>query len=74
MSCKAHKQLLDDFIDGELSETARNYVERHIRECLECRREIKFLWGLSHDVACLLKDIQPDKDLWSGIEAEIIPR
>jgi len=72
MSCKAYKQLLDDFIDGELSETARNDVERHIRECIECRREVEFLQSLSRDVACLPKDIQPDKDLWSGIEAEII--
>jgi len=72
MSCKACKQLLEDLIDGELSGAERFKVEQHIRECKECRREVEFLQCLSRDVACLPKGIQPDKDLWPGIEAEII--
>ena len=71
MRCKDYMQFLEDFIDGELPKTERYKIEQHIRECRECRREVEFLRRLSRDAAGLPKDIQPGKDLWSGIEAEI---
>jgi hypothetical protein len=65
-------QLLDDFIDGELPEMEHRNVEEHMSECVQCEREAGFLRNLSHDAASLPKNIQPDKDLWPGIEAEIM--
>ena len=67
-------QLLDDFIDGELPEIEHRKIEQHIYECVRCDEEAEFLRTLSHDAASLPKSIQPDKDLWPGIEAEIIAR
>jgi hypothetical protein len=64
-------QLLDDFIDGELPGNKRPNVEQHIRECGGCGREAEFMRCLSRDAASLPKEIQPIKDLWPGIEAEI---
>jgi hypothetical protein len=71
MNCEACRQLLEDFIDGDLPGTASRNVEQHIRECGKCSREAEFLRGLSRDAAALPKDIQPDKDLWPAIESEI---
>jgi len=65
-------QLLDDFIDGELAEIKHREVKQHINECDKCDREAEFLSSLSHDAASLPQSIQPDKDLWPGIEAKII--
>ena len=65
-------QLLDDFVDGELPETERRKVEQHIGECGACGGEAEFLQRLSRDAASLPKEIQPGRDLWPGIEAEIM--
>jgi hypothetical protein len=72
MRCEVCMQLLDDFIDGELSGIEHHKVEQHIRECSECSREAEFLRRLSRDASSLPKDIQPDKNLWPGIKAGII--
>lgn len=64
-------ELLHDFIDGELSEAECCNIGRHIHECSECRGEAESLRRLSRDAASLPKKIQPDKDLWPGIEAAI---
>jgi hypothetical protein len=71
MRCETCLQLLDDFIDGELSEMEHRNVEQHMNECVQCKGEAGFLRDLSHDAASLPKNIQPDKDFWPGIEAEI---
>ncbi len=65
-------RLLDDFIDGELPEIEGREVARHIQGCLECDREAESLRTLSHNAASLPRSIQPEKDLWPIIEAEIL--
>lgn len=74
MNCNACKPLLGEYIDGELSGAEREAVEGHIRRCDACRRQVAFLERLAGTAARLRKDIQPGKDLWPGIEAEIRAR
>jgi hypothetical protein len=72
MRCEACMRLLDDFVDRELSELDHRKVEQHINECVQCEREAEGMRILSRDAASLPKSIQPEKDLWPGIEAEIL--
>jgi hypothetical protein len=62
---------LGDLIDGELPRIEHRQIELHIDECYQCGREAEFLRSLSYQAASLPKSIQPDTDLWPGIEAEI---
>lgn len=71
MNCHACKLLLGEYIDGELPESEHQELGRHIRRCNACRQEVEFLERLSRDAAGLQKDIQPGRDLWPAIEAEI---
>ncbi len=71
MRCEACKPLLDDFIDGDLPQNLHADVEQHLRECGECGWEAESLQRLSRHAASLPKSIQPGKDLWPEIEAEI---
>jgi anti-sigma factor RsiW len=37
---------MSDFLDGELAPKGRVRVERHVRECVECRRLLADLHGM----------------------------
>lgn len=71
MRCEACRQLLEDFIDRELPEAEIIDIEQHLVECVECRRELEFLHKLSREAASLPNKIEPERNLWPGIESAI---
>ena len=71
MKCEECMRLLEEFVDEELRGAGRHDVEEHICDCSECSSEAEFLLRLSRDAASLPKEIQPGRNLWPGIEAEI---
>lgn len=50
--CQTDKNLLQDYIDGEMEDLAKVLLEEHLRSCGECRRELNRLkimdWDLKH--------------------------
>jgi hypothetical protein len=61
---------LSDYIDGSLSPSEREEVERHLAECEECANTLADLRGVVARVQAL-NDRPPAGDLWPGIAAFI---
>lgn len=61
---------LSAYLDGELDGAALAAAEAHLAACAECRADLE---GLRRVVrrAASLDDRPPEKDLWSGIAAQI---
>ena len=62
-----NEQQINDYLDGELSDAAATSVATHIQECDACRAEVEALRHLLARVGQLPRDIQPERDLRSGI-------
>jgi len=71
MNCPQIQEQLNDYLDGELSQEAHQAIDRHLGECLVCRRELEAARTLEVWTAGLDSEIQPSRDLWPGIEARI---
>ncbi len=71
MSCDTTITLLDDYVDGLLSEEQAAEVEAHLEGCASCQRELSELHSLLEQAAALPADITPERDLWGGIAAQI---
>ncbi len=61
---------LSDYLDGSLSPSDREEVERHLAECEECANTLADLRGVVARVQAL-NDRPPAGDLWPGIAAFI---
>ncbi|MGB5817183.1 MAG: zf-HC2 domain-containing protein [Thermoanaerobaculia bacterium] len=71
MSCDRIRDLLDDFLAGELPADVSNEVHDHLGRCISCRREWKELQDLLQQTAELPAEILPERDLWPEIELRI---
>jgi len=59
---------LNGLADGTLEGAERVAVERHLAQCLTCRREVSGLRALLARAEALPREIAPPSDLWTGIE------
>ena len=71
MNCREVKALLDDLVDGDLSERQRQAVERHLQGCVECRTSEEGLRALLVRVGALPRNVAPARDPWPGIISRI---
>jgi anti-sigma factor RsiW len=71
MSCSNVEKQLDDYLDGELSEEDRHSVEKHLETCLSCNRSLEQLGSLVESARRLSSEIEPERELWPGIESRI---
>ncbi|MGH7645223.1 MAG: zf-HC2 domain-containing protein [Gemmatimonadales bacterium] len=68
MSHHPIEAVLNALADGTLEAADRAAVERHVAQCLACRRVVNGLRALLAGVAALPREIAPARDLWAGIE------
>ena len=61
---------LSDYLDGTADDRVRADVEEHLAECGSCRGLLEELRAIVLQ-AGELPELQPDRDLWGGIEATI---
>lgn len=71
MKCDDFNLLLDDYLDGRLSEDAAQTVREHLATCAACAREVTDATALRDAVAELPQAIEPPHDLWPGIAERI---
>lgn len=57
MSCEEIKNLLDEYITGELDEQERGEVEGHLVGCADCRRELDELRTIKGELSKLAQDV-----------------
>lgn len=70
-NCERMEEQLNDFVDGELTETAARSVAAHIETCAACRDALSALRSLKTAAAALPDSLAPGRDLWPAIEGKL---
>jgi hypothetical protein len=70
MSCELFTEQLMAYLEHETDDATRAAIERHSITCVECGALLADLRKLRIDAANM-PEIQPSRDLWSGIAARI---
>jgi hypothetical protein len=63
MDCKNLREILDLYVDGELSPEATVQAEAHLAECHPCRRAADGLQGMRRAVKAAVSQYQPEPQL-----------
>lgn len=72
--CEQTEQVLGDHLDSRLPPDELRNVEHHLSECAACRGARDGLVALQARVAELPRDLEPVRDLWPKISAQIATR
>lgn len=70
MSCEDFKPLMMGYLDGELEDRRRDRFEQHLRDCEDCRRELKQFRRMMEELNMVEFREPSDAELeryWSGI-------
>jgi Putative zinc-finger len=71
MTCEQALALLDDHVDGVLSEAEHQEIELHVASCEACRKEEAALRAFLAQAASLKRDRVPAHDLWPAIASRL---
>ena len=71
MNCHEWTDRFDDFLDGRLDATDAEDLQAHIAACPSCSGELASIRELRDLAAALPRSLEPPRDLWPGIEAQI---
>jgi Putative zinc-finger len=63
MDCKQLSEVLDCYVDGELSPDAMAGAEMHVRGCAQCARAVAYLNGLRAQVRRTVSESVPPQEL-----------
>ncbi len=74
MKCDDVMSVLDDLLDGRLDAPARGAVKTHLGTCAACAEARRSLDDLRNRLDDLPRSIEPPRDLWPAIEAQIAAR
>jgi len=72
MDCKNLREVLDLYVDGELSPEATVQADAHLAECQACRRAADRLQGLRHAVKATVSQYQPAPQLASRVRKSTV--
>jgi Putative zinc-finger len=72
MDCKNIREILDLYVDGELSPEATAQVEAHLAECASCRRTVDRLNRLRQAVRATVGQYQPTSQLVARVRQSTI--
>ena len=70
-NCERMDEQLNDFVDGQLSDTAARDVTAHLESCAVCRDTVSALRSLKAEAAALPDSLAPGRDLWPAIEGKL---
>ena len=62
---------LDDYLDGRLSEAARDEIDRLLAADAELRADLEFLKRVRSEAAALPRRLEPERDLWPQISSRL---
>lgn len=71
MKCVQTIECINDAIDGALTDELQRAFDAHLAECESCRAEYALMTSILTEASTLTASIQPDRDLWPGIELRI---
>jgi hypothetical protein len=71
MNCIESLDRFDDYLDGLLDAAEAEDLRKHLAECSSCAEELESIRGLRERAASLSRSLEPSRDLWPGIAAQI---
>ncbi len=71
MKCEEFILGLDQYVDGDLEDRVAEAMLNHRNDCPACAREHEVALRLQESVASLPRSIEPERDLWPGINAAV---
>jgi len=71
MDCKEIREVLDFYVDGELSVDAAAWATAHLNECAPCRRAHEELLRLRRAVKLVVAQHRPPPDLTTRIQSHL---
>ena len=71
MKCEEIRAMLDEYVDGDLTEAEFQEVELHMGGCPQCGQEERQLRAFIAEAAALPEEIQPAADLWPDVAARL---
>lgn len=71
MNCIDSIERFDDYLDGQLDTSEREELKAHLAGCASCVDELEIVRNLRDSAAALPRSLEPPRDLWPGIAAEI---
>jgi anti-sigma factor (TIGR02949 family) len=74
MDCKKLREMLDAYVDRELSAEAATQVEAHIAECSSCRRAVEGLARLREAVRAAAGKPEVPQQLLARVRGSLSPR
>src|SRR5438876_2248437 len=74
MMCPHMEATLNEYVDGTLAARARATVEAHLAGCAGCREAVAELRRLVGEAQGLPRSIEPERNLWTAIDARIVQR
>src|SRR5437016_11517974 len=72
MRCEECLDIIDDYVEGDLSEAAASQVTAHMTACATCRHRYEALRREQRMYAQYLLDVEVTPALWDGLHAEIV--
>ena len=70
-TCMDIRELLNDYVDGDVTAEESAAIEAHLKECSGCREEVDALRTLQTAAQDLPHAMTPARDLWPGIAERI---
>ncbi|MCH9649243.1 MAG: zf-HC2 domain-containing protein [Deltaproteobacteria bacterium] len=71
MSCDRYLEMLDPWVDGDLSSVEAEEVASHLASCVSCDREAMELLDLLARADALPRAAEPSRDLWPDIARQL---
>lgn len=66
-----NEALLNDAADGTLADGDAGAVRAHLDDCADCAERVRELRALLEDARRLSAPVEPERDLWAGIQARL---
>lgn len=70
MRCEQVKNLLNDYIEGSVSEALRERVQAHLNVCADCQREYRFAQSIWRGLSAM-PEVAPPADLHARIMTHV---
>lgn len=67
MKCKDFKNLISEFLDGEMEIFIRDEFLNHLILCKKCQGEFYIYLRENMLLKTFLKDVEPPKNVWNSI-------
>lgn len=71
MNCQHVKQLIPEWLDGEIDPVKSGKIEQHINTCPSCQNEVVFWQGLGTTLREGMEDIKAPPDFAAGVMSKL---